>query len=200
LSRKKANKRRKLVLTPVFANWLDREAKSSTGLPVMIQTHGQTPNSEMSATIEKAREETRAEMVVKSSAGWFLFVAAISLTNIILYLFDVHIRFFIRLWGGLGLGATELLLAASARGIGIGLILALIIAGVIVAVFFAIWNFARKGNKWAFWLGAGLYAVDGLLILLFFESPLGNLAFHAFALFWMLQGVGAISRLRVQEA
>ena len=54
------------------------------------------------------------------------------------------------------------------------------------AFFLVFWHFARKANKWAFLAGAGLYALDGLSILLFFRPRLIDLAFHALALFFML--------------
>jgi hypothetical protein len=44
----------------------------------------------MSANIE---QKVRTQMVLKGSAGWFLYVAAFSLINTILYLFDVHLEF-----------------------------------------------------------------------------------------------------------
>ena len=85
------------------------------------------------------------------------------------------------------------------RSGGVGFVLVLIINGFIAGVFLVFWNFALKGNKWAFWAGAGIYALGGLLILLFWHRPLVNVAFHALALFWMLGGVNAISRLQKLE-
>jgi len=59
----------------------------------MIQSHGQTSSSDTSANIEQIEQKVRAQMVLKGSADWFLYVTAISLINTILYLFDVHLAF-----------------------------------------------------------------------------------------------------------
>jgi hypothetical protein len=150
----------------------------------------------MRATIE---QKVRAQLLIKNSAFWFVSVAAISLINTILYLFDVHIEFLLRLWGGLGLGVTELVSVLARRNGGVGFVLALITNGFIAGVFLVLWYFARKGNKWAFWSGVGLYALDGIFILLSWHHALVDVAFHAFALFWMLGGVNAISRLQKLE-
>jgi hypothetical protein len=162
----------------------------------LIQSHEHTVTSNVKGTMER---KAREEMVVKRNAGWFLFVALISLINSILYGFDVHVEFFLRLWGGLGLAVTELVSVFARRSGGVGFVLALIINGFISGLFLVFWNFARKGNKWAFWAGAGLYALDGLSILLFLRPPLVDLAFHAVALFFMLGGAYAISRLQRLE-
>jgi hypothetical protein len=162
----------------------------------LIQSHEHTVTSNVKATME---QKAREEMVVKRGAGWFLFVALISLINSILYGFDVHIEFLLRLWGGLGLAVTELVSVFARRSGGVGFVLALIINGFISGLFLVFWNFARKGNKWAFWTGAVLYALDGLSILLFLRPLLVDLAFHSVALFFMLGGAYAISRLQRLE-
>ena len=51
----------------------------------------------------------------------------------------------------------------------------------IAGLFLLFWNFARKGEKWAFLAGMALYAIDGM-ILIPFKDFLG-VAFHAYALF-----------------
>lgn len=162
----------------------------------LFQPPEHTLTSDVKATIE---QKVREEMVVKGSAGWFLFVALISLINSVLYAFDVRIGFFLRLWGGLGLAVTESLSVLARRGGGVGLILALIINCLISGLFLVFWNFARKADQWAFWVGAGLYALDGVWILLSWQRLYVDVAFHAAALFSMLLGVGAISRLQRLE-
>ena len=144
-------------------------------------------------------QNVREEMVVKRSASWFLFVALISLINSVLSVFDVHVAFLLRLWGGLGLAITELVSVLAHRGGGVGSIAALIINGFISGIFLVFWNFARKGHKWTFWAGAGLYALDALWILLSWQRPYISVAFHALALFFMLGGVYAVSRLQRLE-
>jgi hypothetical protein len=49
------------------------------------------------------------------------------------------------------------------------------------------WNFARQGQKWAWYLGMAIYAVDGVLLLLFKDYL--AIAFHAYALYRMSSGL-----------
>ncbi|PYX09832.1 MAG: hypothetical protein DMG88_05130 [Acidobacteria bacterium] len=75
----------------------------------------------------------------------------------------------------------------------------LIINGFVAAVLLLFWNFARKGQKWAFLVGMAVYAVDGL-ILLPFKDFLG-IAFHAYALYRMYRGITVIPVLqRIEQA
>ena len=62
-------------------------------------------------------------------------------------------------------------------------------------------NFARKGQRWAWYLGMALYAVDGLLLLLFKDYL--AIAFHAYALYRMSSGLKLLpilDRLNQQSA
>lgn len=144
-------------------------------------------------------QEVQDKLVVRRSADQLLIVALISLINTILLFFGVHVEFLIRLWGGIGLAITEQVALLAHRVGGIGSLAALIINGFLSGMLIVFWNFARKGNKWAFWAGAALYALDALWILLSWERPYVNLAFHALVLFFLLGGVSAISRLRRLE-
>jgi hypothetical protein len=96
-----------------------------------------------------------------------------------------------------GLGTTEIVDAigrqAGTTGSALGLVVNLFIAG----VFLLFWNFARRGEKWAFLVGMALYAVDGL-ILVPFKDFLG-VAFHAYALFRIyngMQGLPVLEEIR----
>ena len=71
----------------------------------------------------------------------------------------------------------------------------------IAGVFVLFWKFARTGAKWAFLAGMVLYLIDGL-ILIPFKDFLG-VAFHAYALFRIyqgLQGIPALEDLRRMTA
>ena len=77
----------------------------------------------------------------------------------------------------------------------------LIINGIIAGVFVLFWNFARKGQSWAWYLGMGLYAIDGVLLLLFKDYL--AIAFHAYALYRMSTGLKLLpilQRLEQQSA
>lgn len=136
------------------------------------------------ATVE---QKLRAEQIVKNGAGWFLAIAGLSVLNSVLTMSGANFHFIF------GLGITEIVDAigrqSGSTGSALGLIVNLFIAG----VFLLFWNFARKGEKWAFLAGMALYLVDGL-ILVPFKDFLG-LAFHAYALFRIYQGMQGIPLL-----
>ena len=130
----------------------------------------------------------RAEQILKSAAGWFIWIGAMSLINSLIAMFGGGIRFIV------GLGVTEFVDGVT-RGIGQaatipGLVINLFVAGLFV--FF--WQFARKGESSAFIVGMVLYALDGVLLLLFHDIL--SAAFHAYALFMLYRGLGGISMLR----
>jgi len=111
--------------------------------------------------------------------------------NSVLNLSGVHFQFIF------GLGITQLVDLLASRAGSAGFVLDLVINGFVAAVFVVFWNFARKGHKWAFMVGMSLYALDGLLMLLF--KALLAVAFHAVALFSMYGGARALSQLKDLE-
>lgn len=137
-------------------------------------------------------QKLRAERVVKAGAGWFIWVAILSLINSVLSLSGSGIRFIF------GLGFAQLVDALAHQAGQTGFALDLIINGFVAAVFVLFWNFARKGQQWAFLVGMGLYAADAL-IMLYFRDILA-VAFHAYALYRMYQGMSGVAVLQQYEA
>lgn len=142
---------------------------------------------------ERAEIEHRVRLqhALKASAAWFLWVAGLSMVNSVLNLSGVKFQFIF------GLGIAQLVDALARHAGYASFILDIIINGFLVGVFVVFFNFARQGRKWAFRAGMIVYALDGLLMLLF-KSYLG-VAVHAFALFWMNGGLTAISELTELE-
>jgi len=138
-------------------------------------------------------QKLRAQAAVKAAAGWFLWVAALSMVNSFLSMSGSGFRFIF------GLGTAQIIdTLAHQAGTG-GMALDLIINGFVAGVLLLFWNFARKGEKWAFLVGMAVYAGDGL-ILLTFKDFLG-VAFHAYALYRMYRGLAVIPALqRIEEA
>jgi len=158
-------------------------ASSGTGISEPV-----TPNAVV-------QQKLRLEHALKGSASWFLMVGALSLVNSILSMAGAGIRFIF------GMGITQVVDVVAHEAGSAGFVLDLIINGIIVGVFALFWNFARKGQKWAWIVGMGLYLVDGL-ILLPFKDYLG-VAFHAYALFRMFSGFRLLSEyesVKRQEA
>jgi hypothetical protein len=147
------------------------------------------PQPSLTNMVEK---KLRAERIVKSGASWFITVGALSMINSILYLSGAKIRFIF------GLGIAEFVDAVAHQAGQSGFALDLIINGFVAGVFVIFWNFARKGQQWAFLVGMALYAVDAL-VMLYFRDILA-VAFHAYALYRMYSGMSGISPLQQYEA
>lgn len=131
---------------------------------------------------------------VKKGAGWFYWIAGASVVNTLIFLFGGNINFII------GLGITQLINgfasvierqtgAATTPKIG-----AFLINLAISAIFLIIGYFAGKGLAWIFIVGIVLYAIDGLIFVVF--GDVWSLGFHAFALFFIVKGFMAANKLR----
>ena len=126
-------------------------------------------------------QKLRVEEALKGSSSWFVIIAALSLVNSVLFMAGAKIHFIF------GLGLTQIVDAVAHNAGSAGIVLDVIINGVIAAVFVLLWNFARKGEKWAWLAGMGLYALDGLILLLF--KDFFSVAFHGWALYRMSSGL-----------
>ncbi len=136
-------------------------------------------------------QKLRAEQLVKNGAGWFLAIAGLSIVNSVLTLGGTHFSFIF------GLGITQIVDAIGRQNGATGSTLGLIVNVFIAGVFVLLWNFARKGEKWAFLVGMALYAIDGLILLPFKDYL--SAAFHAYALFRIyggMQGIPALEQVR----
>jgi hypothetical protein len=132
-------------------------------------------------------QRLRAQQVVSAGAGWFLWIAGLSLVNSVIGMTGGKLHFIV------GLGITQVV-DAVAHGVGsAGIVLDLIINGVVAGLFVLFWKFARAGARWAFLTGMVLYAADGLLLLAF--KDVFSVAFHAYALFRIYGGLKALPAL-----
>jgi hypothetical protein len=130
-------------------------------------------------------QKLRAEGIVKAGAGWFLWVAGLSMVNSVLSLSGAGFRFIF------GLGLAQIVDAFAHQADSIN--------GFVAGVFVVFWNFARQGQNWAFLVGMALYAVDGL-ILIAFKDFLG-VAFHGYVLFRIYSAMKVLPVLhRLQQA
>ena len=150
-----------------------------------------------SATSQPAAVEQKARVLqaLKGRASWFVMIAGLSVVNSVLAMSGASVRFIF------GLGLSQIIDALAHQAGSTGYLLDLIINGIIAGVFVLFWNFARKGEKWAWYLGMAVYAVDGLLLLLFKDYL--AIAFHAYALYRMSSGLKLLpilERLNQQTA
>lgn len=138
-------------------------------------------------------QRLQAESSLKSGAGWFIWIAGLSLVNTISAYSGSS-------WGfAAGLGITQLV-DYLAKGLGpAGLFVGMLINVMAVGFFVLMFVFGRKAQKWAFVTGLIFYGADTLLVLL-----LGlwfGLAIHALGLWGMIRGLKASSELaRLAEA
>jgi hypothetical protein len=137
-------------------------------------------------------QKLRAERVVRAGASWFITVAVLSMVNSVLAMSGTHVRFIF------GLGIAEFVDGLARQAGQSGLALDLVINGFVAAVFVLFWNFARKGEQWAFMVGMALYVVDAL-VMLYFRDFLA-VAFHGYALYRIYMGMSGISALQRAEA
>jgi hypothetical protein len=138
---------------------------------------------------EVVTDEGRLRIVMRSGAGWFYWIAALSLVNTVLVHSGSDVNFLMGLAATLVVdgvarsfvqgGAPEV----AVRSLAIGL--DLIIAGA-----FALFGIlGQRGRGWAFVAGIALYAADALLFVSF--EAWANVAFHAFAGFYLVRGLRA---------
>jgi hypothetical protein len=149
-------------------------------------------NPTQSTLTNLVEQKLRAERVVKAGASWFLMVGVLSLINSVLSMSGAGIRFIF------GLGIAQFVDAFARQAGQSGFALSLIINGCVAGVFVLFWNFARKGEQWAFMIGMGLYAVDALVMLM--SQNLLPVAFHAYALYRIYRGMNGIRALKQFES
>jgi hypothetical protein len=142
------------------------------------------PSAEQS---DLGAQRLQVEQVIKGSSSWFITVAGLSLVNSVLAMTGATVQFIF------GLGLTQIVDALAHGSGGAGMVLDLIVNGLIAGVFVFFWKFARKGAKWAFFAGMGLYVVDGLILLAFKDFL--SVAFHGWALYRMYSGVKLLPEL-----
>jgi len=136
-----------------------------------------TVNSE--ATVGQATALAR----VRVSARWFYWIAGLSLINSAVVIFGGSFHFVV------GLGITSVVDVLTKQAGSAGIVLDLIINGFVAALFVLFGSCASKAQKWAFLVGMGLYALDGLLLLM--ARDVLSVGFHAYALFCIYRGVAA---------
>ena len=120
---------------------------------------------------------------VRVSARWFYWIAGLSLINSAVVIFGGNFHFVV------GLGVTSVVDVLAKRVGTTGVVLDLIIKGSVAGLFCLFGNYASKAQKWAFLVGMGLYALDGLLLLA--AKDVLSVGFHVYALFCIYRGLAA---------
>jgi len=132
-------------------------------------------------------QKLRLESQMRRGAAWLIAVAAFSVINSALSLFNADLHFIV------GLGVTQIADGIGKAGGTAGSVAGFVVSLIAAGVFCLFWKFARDGQKWAFLVGMILYGLDGLIFLGFGLWLV--LAFHAFALFRIYKGLSALNAL-----
>ncbi len=127
---------------------------------------------------------TAAAARVLMSARWFYWIAGLSLINSMVVIFGGTFHFVI------GLGITSAVDELAKQAGSAGVLLELLINGMVAGMFVLFGSFAGKRQKWAFFVGMGLYVLDGLLLLM--AGDILSVAFHAYALFCIYRGLAVV--------
>jgi len=156
----------------------------------------QAPSQEQVALIQA---RLQVENQIKGGAGWFYWIAALSIINTVISMLGGGWSFIV------GLGATQFVdgfASALANDIGSGAatvvkVIAFAVDAAIAAIFTVFGIFGRKGYKWAFVVGMLLYALDGLLFV--WIGDLLSIGFHLYALYGLYKGLKATRQLDDME-
>jgi hypothetical protein len=153
------------------------------------------------AAVRRAAEARVFELRQRGHRGanWFFWVAGLSIVDSVVAHGGGSLFFVV------GLGVT-LVVDAFAKAIGEqnadldnGLkIFAIGFAVVVAIVVCGFGLLARKGYVIPFAIGMVLYLFDGLIFLLF--QDVMSIAFHAWALYWMWNGLSAFRQIKAIEA
>jgi hypothetical protein len=157
----------------------------------------ETPtNQPQVASIE---EKLKLENRLKNGAGWFFWIAGLSLVNSIILIVGGKWNFLI------GLGITQAIdgiatgIAAEA-GADVATIIKILafVADIVVAGVFVVFGvLAMKRYKLSFIIGMVLYALDGLIFLI--VPDFLSIGFHLFVLFGLYTGLQAHKKLSEME-
>ncbi len=162
----------------------------------MMETQGSAvPNEAQFALMQR---KMLLESKIKNGAGWFYWIAGLSLINSVIYLFGAGFTFV------MGLGATQIvdgIMTALNQELGHGWDVLRIIGfviDVVIAGFFVLLGWlGRKRYFWPMIIGMVIYAIDGIVLLLF-QDYLGA-GFHAWALFSVGSSLSAFKELKNLE-
>lgn len=128
-----------------------------------------------------------------AGAGWFVWIAGLSVINTIAAASGGEFHFV------LGLGVTDVVNALADRAGSAGILLDVVINGIAIGAFVLFWYFGKQGHRWAFVIGMALYAVDALILVLL-QGSMFSILFHAYALYRVYKGFEAAGELMQLEA
>ena len=138
----------------------------------------------------------RADLVYRSGARWFFWIAGLSLLNSIVFRMEGQVSFLF------GLGVTQIVDGINRAIIDQGLFknanmvsgLTMVVILLLSGLYVVFGLLTRRKKKWAFFVGTILYVLDGLILVL--GKDYISAAFHIYILFSLIRGWKAIQDLR----
>jgi hypothetical protein len=169
--------------------WGPAASLPELGLDTPTRTTAPPPPAD--TTPEPSLDQLKLANTVKSGAGWFYWIAGLSLINSISMLSGSS-------WGFIvGLGITQVFDAFASGLGGSGKVVAVVLDLLVAGVFVLFGLFANKRQAWAFIVGMVVYALDGLIFVAVGDWL--SVGFHVFALFCILAGFSANQKLRALQ-
>lgn len=132
---------------------------------------------------------------VQNCGGWCLWIAGMTLVNVLLTFSGSDTSFVI----GVVAGKAATQMAIGTVPIGQAIAIGFNVAA--ISLFAVMGVFARRGHRWAFVVAFVAYALDSLLLLL--APSVVAIGFHGWALFSLGAGwvaAGALTKARAAEA
>lgn len=131
--------------------------------------------------------DPQAVAQLKSGASWFYWIAGLSLVNSLAAFLGSDWRFI------LGLGVTQVFDALGSQMGGAGKVVTLGLDVIAAGALVLFGVFGNKRHLWAFIVGMGLFALDGLVFLL--AQDWIGVGFHVFVLYCLFRGLQACRSL-----
>jgi hypothetical protein len=138
-------------------------------------------------TLERIRLDHR----LKVGAGWFFWIAALTLVNTAMILINQHsVDFIIALGITQRIDAFFILLSSQML---VSNLCIIITTALCAGLFLFLGVRASQGQRWAFTLGMILYGLDSLFFI--FQKDSIGLLFHVFVLLGLLGGLQALHEI-----
>jgi len=142
---------------------------------------------------EVVSEDVRLQATMRSGAGWFYWVAGLSLVNTVMTHTGSDVNFLMGLAYTLVVDGIAQASMESGGPIAAIRLVAIGLDVVIAGAFVLFGLFGQRGKAWAFLVGIALYALDAAVFAYF--ASWANVAFHAFAGLYLVRGFLALRRL-----
>jgi hypothetical protein len=140
------------------------------------------------STVPAPTRTISPELALKTArgAGWFMTIFLLSLINTALSIMHAQVRFV------LGLGLTSIVDHLAKSG-AIGYVPAIAFNALASGMFFVFHRFAKERQEWAFIIGTMVFAGDA--VLTFMVQDWISLAFHVYALVYIVRGWMAVRHM-----